>query len=285
MYKNFLELFNGRKLVVATMHGKEQVIAPILKQALGVDVIVPKNFNTDIYGTFSGEIERSLKPLEAAKIKCIDACKLTGCTLAVASEGSFGQHPAMFFMPADDEFMVLLDLENDIFIKTRLLSTETNFAGDTFNNWESIVEFATNAKFPSHGLIVRKAARENADLVKGITKWIDLEKHCKSFLATYGEVFLETDMRAMFNPSRMEVIEKLTYKLLKTIAKQCPSCNLPGYDVKKAIGGLKCSNCGLPTKSILAHQYECEKCEHKHLEYFPNGNEVEDPQFCDFCNP
>jgi hypothetical protein len=52
-----VQLFKDCTLVIATMHGKEKVIAPLLVKALGVKIIVPENFDTDLYGTFSGEIE------------------------------------------------------------------------------------------------------------------------------------------------------------------------------------------------------------------------------------
>lgn len=128
------QYFTGRKIVIATMHGKEAIIGPVLKSELGVDFIVPINFNTDAYGTFSGEIERVVDPAEAGRIKCMAACELTGCDLAIASEGSFGPHPSMFFAPADDEILVLLDLKNNLEIKARVISTNTNFAGDLFTD-------------------------------------------------------------------------------------------------------------------------------------------------------
>ena len=84
-------LFRGRKLVIATMHGKEQVIAPVLQEALGVEMILTGSLNTDTFGTFSGEIPRELSPEAAALAKCNLAMQLTGCDLAVASEGSFGR--------------------------------------------------------------------------------------------------------------------------------------------------------------------------------------------------
>ncbi|WP_252790685.1 DUF6671 family protein [Mucilaginibacter flavidus] len=114
------------------MHGKEKVISPIFEKALGVETVLPDGFNTDWYGTFSAEIEREKDPLETARSKCIDACRITGCTLAVASEGSFGAHPTIYFIPADDEIMVFMDLENDIYVRARVVSTKTNFRGGQF---------------------------------------------------------------------------------------------------------------------------------------------------------
>ena len=60
-------MFKGRKLLIATMHKKEMAIAPILEKALGVKCVLPENFNSDLLGTFSGEIERKDDPLLTAK--------------------------------------------------------------------------------------------------------------------------------------------------------------------------------------------------------------------------
>ncbi|GBL35844.1 hypothetical protein EMGBS15_14390 [Filimonas sp.] len=48
---NNINLFEGRRLLVATKHGKEQVIAPILESALGVICVLPSNLDTDVLGT------------------------------------------------------------------------------------------------------------------------------------------------------------------------------------------------------------------------------------------
>lgn len=107
-------MFAGRKLVIATKHQKEAVIAPPIEKSLGVNCFVAKDFDTDQYGTFSGEIDRKLSPLDTARLKCYAAMKANTCDLAIASEGSFGPHPSMFFVPADDELLVLIDKKNEL---------------------------------------------------------------------------------------------------------------------------------------------------------------------------
>jgi len=72
-------------------------LAALLEKELGVICIVPENLDTDLLGTFSGEIERELSPMDAARQKCLLAMELTGADLAVASEGSFGAHPLLYF--------------------------------------------------------------------------------------------------------------------------------------------------------------------------------------------
>lgn len=280
-----LDIFKGRTLVIATMHGKEKVIAPILEKVLGVEIKLPDNFNTDQYGTFTGEIDRDLNPIEVAKIKCIAASKSTGCSLAVASEGSFGPHPSMYFMPADDEIMIFMDLKNDTIIKARVLSTQTNFNSSSFTDWNSAKEFAKKIGFPFHALILRKEQNNIKEVIKGIDNWNLLRNNFYAYLSKFGSVFLETDMRAMHNPTRMKVIEEVTTRLVEVISRKCPDCSWPGYDVDQTISGLTCELCNMPTKSTLALKYKCMKCNYSSIKEFPYGKKHEDPQFCDFCNP
>jgi hypothetical protein len=56
-------MFKGRKLIIATKHKKEIVIAPILEKGLGVKCFTDETFDTDRLGTFTGEIERKLDPI------------------------------------------------------------------------------------------------------------------------------------------------------------------------------------------------------------------------------
>ena len=59
----------GARTVIATMHGKERVIAPLLAEALGLDCLVPSAFDTDRFGTFTREIARTGSQLDAARAK------------------------------------------------------------------------------------------------------------------------------------------------------------------------------------------------------------------------
>ncbi|MFM8711078.1 MAG: DUF6671 family protein, partial [Sphingomonadales bacterium] len=88
-------LFTGRKLLIATKHKKEIVLSPLLEAALGVHCFTDDRLDTDLLGTFTGEIERLDDPLTTARKKCEQGMALTGCDLAVASEGSFGAHPSL----------------------------------------------------------------------------------------------------------------------------------------------------------------------------------------------
>ena len=278
-------MFQGRNLLIATKHEKEKVIAPILESQLGVKCFVASEFDTDELGTFTGEIERKGDPISTARNKCHRAMDLMDCDLAIASEGSFGSHPTIFFAPADDEFLLLIDKKNNIEISVRELSLETNFNGSEIKTKEELQEFATKSNFPSHGLILRKSKEELEEITKGIIDEKLLNSTFFKLIKNYGTAYIETDMRAMFNPSRMKVIEKATLKLVKKIKSVCPNCKTPGFGIVDRKVGLPCNQCRFPTKSTLSYLYNCQKCNYKKEEEFPNGKQTEDPMYCDICNP
>ena len=278
-------MFKGRKLIIATKHGKEKVIAPFLEQGLGVKCFVAIDLDTDKLGTFTGEVERNDDPLTTARNKCYMAIDLTNCDLAIASEGSFGPHPTIFFIPADDEILIFIDKINGLEIIVRELSTETNFNGSEIKTKEKLLEFAANANFPSHGLILRKSRYEFADIVKGITNVEELINVFNSLIDKFGTAYIETDMRAMYNPTRMKVIESAAKKLIKKINTLCPVCNMPGFGITDAKEGLPCELCNFPTRSTISYIYSCQKCNYKKEEKYPKGKQTEDPMYCDYCNP
>lgn len=272
-------------MLIATKHQKESVIAPILEKKLGVSCFVDETFDTDTLGTFTGEVERELDPISTAREKCLRAMKINNCDLGIASEGSFGPHPSMFFINADDEFLIFIDTLNKIEVIVRELSTSTNFNGKQIQCQKELLEFANQIDFPKHGLILRKSKDENADIHKGITDNETLERTFEHLYSKYNTAYAETDMRAMFNPTRMNVIEKATQKLVQKIKSTCPQCQMPGFGITDAKKGLECSLCGSPTNSTLSYIYVCQHCQFTKEEIYPNKKASEDPMYCDYCNP
>jgi hypothetical protein len=278
-------MFNDRKLIIATKHEKEKVIAPLLEKAFGVGCTVAANFDTDMLGTFTGEVERKDDPLSTARSKCLIAMGLNNCDLAIASEGSFGPHPALFFVYADDEIVLFIDIKNDLEIVARELSTETNFNGGEIKTEKQLFDFAEKAKFPSHGLILRRSKEDYTEIIKGINDPGQLKNYFDEFMEKYGSAYVETDMRAMYNPTRMSVIGKAVQKLVDKINSQCPLCKTPGFGITEAKLGLPCNLCGSITRSTLSYIYTCKKCSFSKEEMNPNKKTTEDPGFCDCCNP
>ena len=278
-------MFSNRRLVIATKHRKEQVIAPWVEKTLGALPFVANDLDTDTLGTFSGEVAREHDPITTLRLKCKLAMEKYQCDLAIASEGSFGPHPTYGFIPADDEWVMLLDTKNNLEIVARELSTQTNFAGQEIHSETALREFAARVQFPSHALILRKEAGSLLGLKKGINSWSVLLEAFNSLQKTYGSVYAETDMRAMFNPTRMNVIELAIQKLMRKVQRTCSACGTPGFDVTRVNSGLPCSLCGLPTASTLSFTYTCNRCAHEEEQIFPHQKQTEDPMYCGHCNP
>ncbi|MGB3652437.1 MAG: DUF6671 family protein [Rivularia sp. (in: cyanobacteria)] len=281
------QIFNNRVAVLASMHKKERVIAPLLEKELGVKVRVPQ-IDTDRFGSFTREIERCGSQIEAARLKAEQALLLTGESLGIASEGSFAPHPSLPYISCNREIVILLDRENNLEIIGEELSTDTNHDCIKVRDIEQAFEFAKKIGFPEHGLVVMLSDRpKNSDeIIKGITTEKELIEAINYGLtkSPNGEIHLETDMRAMYNPTRMKNIEKATRNLLEKLNSFCPKCSTPGFDIIQRIPGLPCEWCNTPTILTKATIYKCQKCGFRKEKLFPNG-EYANPSQCMYCNP
>ena len=278
-------MFAGNKALIVSKHGKEKVIAPLFQQSLGITCIVSENFDTDLLGTFTGEVERSSDSLTTAVKKVSLGLELYNHDLGIANEGSFGPHPNIPFIPCDEEIMIFMDRKHNLQITERILSAETNFSAAEIQNEDDLMQFATGAMFPTHALIIRENKDDKHGIIKGITDWEYLLQSFHQMKKNHGMVHVETDMRAMYNPTRMSVIEQLTERLINKINSRCPSCHTPGFGVIEVKSGLPCKQCGSPTRSILINFLRCEKCLFQKEEMYPHHKTVEDAMYCDFCNP
>lgn len=282
-------LFKNRVAILATMHKKEEVISPILENELGIEIVVPEGFNTDQFGTFTGDIERMGDQYDAARHKAMGAMYLYDKTLAFASEGSFGPHPVFPFVPFNREIVVLIDKENDIEISGITTTTETNYGHKVVRNFQEAYEFSIEKGFPEHRVVIKvnQFTSDKNHMIKGITNKADLENAVEFALKNSydGEIYIETDMRALYNPTRMRSIEAATNNLIKNIFNLCPKCGWPGFKLINKKEGLPCSWCGLPTKLALSYHYHCKKCGYTEEKLYPNGAKQADPGNCQYCNP
>jgi hypothetical protein len=283
------DCFAGRVAVIATMHRKEQVIAPRLESTLRINPLVPTGFDTDVLGTFSREIPRPADPRTTARLKAQAALDLTGESLAIASEGSFGPHPQLPFLACDRELVLLLDRQHQLEIVGEVLSTETNYRSQTIHSLEEAFTFAQTVGFPEHGLVVMPEATVIAPekIVKGITTAVQLLEAVTQTLAQSPNhsAHIETDMRALYNPTRMQVIAEATQALLEAVEQTCPQCYCPGFSLVQRQPGLPCSWCGSPTLLTLSARYRCQRCQFQQDHPFPDNQESADPAHCAYCNP
>lgn len=280
---------SGQRAVIATMHGKERVIAPILVHSLGLSLEVPTNFDTDRFGTFTGEIERTGSQLDAARAKIQAAFDhIPDARVAVASEGSFGPDPVIPFLGLGRELVLLVDRESGLELTGHDATLETNYAHTIVHDLAAALAFAERVHFPDHAVIVMGCRGDqpapDIALHKGIVRTDQLERTVQDVLALAGVAFVETDMRAHLNPTRMRAIGRATADLVRRFQSRCPVCARPGFDVTERVPGLPCEWCGAPTRLVKTEVLSCADCGH-HTERPAMDPATADPGQCAFCNP
>ena len=279
------KIFENRKVVLLTKHKKERAIQLALEKETGCTLVVETRFDTDKLGTFSREIKRPKSQLETARMKIKRGLKLTKTDIGIASEGSFGSHPYAP-IPWNVEIVLLYDKKENMEIFGVYEGSDTNFGHLKTDRFESALKFADQIGFPEHFLILRPDDAVSKKIIKDIDSGEKLKEAfhwCLSNSQT-GNVFIETDMRAHANPTRMKNIEKATQDLITKLMNFCPECGAPGFIINESVKGLPCEQCGLPSEMVLKYIYKCHKCKHKQEQLYPNGKHIS-ALYCDYCNP
>ena len=284
-----MSIYNNRVAILATMHNKEKVIFPLLKEHLGINLIVPQGLNTDVFGTFTREIKRPDTQIITARLKAKKALEMYDEEIAIASEGSFAPHPLIPYIYANREIIIFLDQENDLEIIGEVFSMETNFNHQTISSLEEAEEFGKKVGFPEHGLVISfdNISTGKTQFIKGITSKENLINSVEIAIKNTSDnkFNIETDMRAMYNPTRMKNIALATQDLINKINSLCPQCHTPGFMINQKIPGLPCELCHQPTSLIKAVIFQCQKCNFTQQQLFPNNQEFADPSLCEYCNP
>lgn len=281
-----MNYFENKSFSVATKHKKEIVFRNVFEQ-LGIYYVSSPEIDTDILGTFTGEVERKYSPLETALQKAkLLASKFKEVDFIIANEGTFGPHPYIPFVESDSEVIVLYNVKDDKYLYIHDVSPETNFAEKEIASFHQLHDFLEKAKFPSHALIVsaqlndgeqhfEKAIQDIAVLKESINQLLALSKN--------GIVKVQTDMRAHLNPTRMNFIKQCAEKFVDELICLCPRCSYPQFKIKRIERGLSCYNCNTPTQSIKKYIYECVNC--NYIQEKENEKKFEDPMYCEICNP
>lgn len=276
--------YQDQAIAFLTQHGKERPVARILEPALGCRIEHVTGFNTDCFGTFTGDMPRVGSQLDAARRKARMGMDLSGLRIGLASEGSFGHDPATGMFAWNTELLLLVDERHGIEIAAVAQAPAVN-AHCLASSWEQLEEFAIGAGFPAHHLVLRP--RDGADhrLYKGLAGWDLLRiayEACRR-QANNALVFAESDLRAFANPTRMANIERATRQLAERALSRCPRCRAPGYWIAHQQPGLPCRACGAPTGLARAELWRCPRCAHE--AQLPSQYDAADPRHCDRCNP
>lgn len=270
-------------VALATLHGKAAAIAPPFLELLGMHV-EEFSVNTDLLGTFSGDIERKGTPKEVVTEKAKLAVAESKYKFGIASEGSIGTDPYIPFVNSDIELMAFVDVEREITLVENLRSMEIIASRSVVRKGDDVQDFLTKVDFPHHKLIVKSLDAPPSFLIKGVDHMATLNKSLAKGFKDFPELVIESDLRAHCSPSRMENIAKLAQRLALRLSNLCPDCSTPGWGVIDVERGLPCSECGeisedAPKAEILG----CCKCS-----FSERGKELAesiDPSRCDLCNP
>ncbi|MGF1525433.1 MAG: DUF6671 family protein [Candidatus Competibacterales bacterium] len=283
----------GRRAVLATMHRKQEAIAPPLASQLGLVIEVPDALDTDRLGTFTGEVERPGPMLETAIAKARAGMAASGLPLGLASEGSYGPHPSMPFIPAGIELLVWVDDERPMVLTEHVIDEQTNYHHVIARPGTDIGDFLTQVRFPSHGLIACPHTADHSGrstfgpIVKGLQTEAELYEaiaRC-SRASPEGAAMVQTDMRAHRNPTRMATLGRLAERLAQRLARLCQACGAPGFGLVGVEKGLPCGWCGYPSNQVQFEIWGCGVCDHREQRIPPGRPETADPGYCDLCNP
>ena len=268
-----------------TQHGKQDLVREPLEAALGCHLVHTDGYDTDQLGTFTRELTRAGSQLDAARKKANIGMALTGASVGLASEGSFGPDPFGAFMPWNTEVLLWVDRVHAIEV-TGFAHGPAQSLHRMVTSLQELERFATDARFPEHHLVLRPEHAEHPDMDKGIRDRETLLKafHLAQAKSANGVVFVENDLRAFCNPTRQKTILKATGDMVQKLLSMCPSCDTPGYWLSQQIPGLPCRDCGSLTRLPKAEIWGCKKCGHEEPRKV-QSQPWADPARCDFCNP
>ncbi len=278
--------YSGGVIALTTRHGKQHALGRVFAAGLGARLQLCDH-DTDQLGTFSGEIPRLEDAAFTCRSKALLGMQATGLHLGLASEASFGPHPAVPMLPVGQELLLFLDQERGLCVLEQRLEWRTNYSHTVLEPDGELEPWLVQVRFPSHAVIARSATPLAGVLFKGLHSSDALAEAiaaCRS-ADPDGRVWLETDMRAHFNPTRMRSIRRLGIALVRKLRTPCPECGSPGWGLLDTKPGLPCSDCGTATALTLREIWGCERCGAHREQPRRDARLNADPGQCPWCNP
>ena len=276
--------YENIKISLLTKHKKEKVIAPKFIKMFDAEIIHTDTFDTDELGTFTRDKARYGNQLDAARRKARIGMEITGLKYGIASEGSFISDPFIGLLPWNHEIIIFIDdilgIEIIVSSKSAAVSRQSKI-----RNWKELAKFARLNKFPTHHLVLRPDDENHPVFQKGISNRIILEESFNQAmkLSKTKKVYVEHDLRAHANPTRMKNIANATTDLIHKLKSLCPNCHTPGFQITKVKSGLPCAICDMETRETFEKIFTCNTCDYEKSEFVKK--EKADPAKCDFCNP
>ena len=282
-----LNPYAGQEIAFLTQHGKEQVVAPLLDKALGCRVKRVAGFDTDQLGTFTRDIPRYGSQLDAARRKARIGMQLSGASLGLASEGSFGPDPHTGLFPWNVEVLLLIDDARRIEV-VGVHQGPASHDHAWIKDWAELEAFAQRVGFPKQHLVLRPGSENAPRVRKGLADLSSLRAAfawAKRLDSDQARIFVERDLRAHAHPERMANIAKAAQNLAEKLRSFCPQCGSPGYASIEPVTGLPCAACGLPTREQRGQIWGCPACKIREELLRKDGAAFADSAHCDYCNP
>ncbi|GAA5176281.1 hypothetical protein GCM10025771_10590 [Niveibacterium umoris] len=273
--------WSGQTALLPTLHGKGRALGAALGPALGI-AVEEVSIDTDRFGSFSGSIPRPDGALAALSAK-VAACREArpDARIVIASEGSFGPHPAMPWLAVNIEYLRWHELDEDFELTVSSASLRPMHRTHTLSRLEELETALPAFGFPAHGLMVAAPGAAVAHST-GITTVGALCEVLASTLASHGAAELRSDLRAHLNPTRMRHITRAAWRLANRLRTACPDCGAPGFGEAVAVRGLPCVACGFPTSEPAGRRWRCLRCPYT-CERVRTG--FADALRCPLCNP
>ena len=226
-----------------------------MARTLGCLVERVEGFNTDQFGSFDRITPSQGTQLQTARRKAQSAIDLSSHTTGIASEGSFTVDPFSGFMPLNIKMVLFLDDLHGLEVVGMPQGSAMNMS-KSVRNFVSLMEFAADAGFPGHHLVLRPQNASDPRVTKGIHDADTLKSAFIEAMLQSGndKVFVENDLRVFCNPTRQKMIEQATEDLARKILSLCPQCQTPGFWKTKG-PYLDCP----PVPAVCLHANPCAK--------------------------
>lgn len=276
--------YAGSVIAMGTMHGKEQQVAPAFAAQLGACVIAPPGIDTDQFGTFAGEIIRTLTPVAAAAAKARLAMSAANVAHGLASEASYDTWYGV--LVRHQEILVFVDDARGIQVVEGVNTLGAAGPPQVVETAREAVAAARRFGFPEQGAVVKASVNDSVQVFgKGLMDALTLVDVVNAAVSKADDhrAWVEPDRRAHHNPGRRDVLTTLASRLASRLATACPDCSCPGYGKVATRDGLPCRACGYPTSLAAADIFGCPACDHRsEVARMERGA---DPKCCLQCNP
>jgi hypothetical protein len=267
--------------LLVTKHHKLGLIAPAFEQ-IGWDVDATVA-DTDVLGTFAGDVPRRFSPIETARRKALLGASMRDAGWLLASEGSIDQRVGG--ITRDVELVVAVERSRGTTIvgsATRLGITAVRFEVDRKTSDEAIARSCAGADLPRHHLLVAPNDGSSPP-VAGLSDVEAVLDACHQLRRRRKTLIVQTDLRSHLCPSRQPTITSAAEDLVSRLARPCPRCGRPGFGEEEPILGLPCLVCRQPTQERRALRSRCPWCAFEELNLL--SQEGADPLHCWRCNP